>query len=186
MQDIIPIKAWIIGRRCSYDIEGANPLTRQHLDTIMGNKPLALFSLDFHTVWVNTLALELGGILHGASTPAGSEIVMDNGTATGELREPGAYDFVMNKRPERSESEKLSLIKQGLKLANSYGITSIHNMDDEDKRVDRYTLLEASKELTLANRLSTFYYARFKPYGFTPSCQMAKRNTEQLLAFWQS
>ena len=144
-----PLKEWIIGRRCSYDIAGAKPLTRQHLDAIISNKPVALFSLDFHTVWANTLALKIGGILHGASTQAGSEIVMENGTATGELREPGAYDFVTDKRPERSESEKLSLIKQGIQQANSYGITSIHNMDDEDKRVDRYSLLESSKELTL-------------------------------------
>ena len=64
----------------------------------------------------NTVALELGGILHGASMQVGSEIVMDNGIATGELREPGAYDIVMNKRPERSEAEKLSLIKRGFRL----------------------------------------------------------------------
>jgi predicted amidohydrolase YtcJ len=144
-----PHKPWIIGRRCSYDIEGANPLTRHHLDAIVSNKPVALFSLDFHTVWVNTLALELGGILHGKDTQAGSEIVMDNGTATGELREPAAYDLVMDKRPERTESEKVYLIKQGIQLANRYGITTIHNMDDEDKRVDRYVALEASNELTL-------------------------------------
>jgi predicted amidohydrolase YtcJ len=144
-----PDKAWIVGRRCSYDIRGANPLTRQHLDAIVAHKPMALFSLDFHTVWVNTMALELGGILHGARTQAGSEIVMEGDTATGELREPAAYDLVMVKRPERSESEKLSLIKQGIQLANSYGITSIHNMDDEDKGVDRYVQLENSNELSL-------------------------------------
>jgi hypothetical protein len=144
-----PDKSWIVGRRCSYDIAGARPLSRHHLDAILPNKPIALFSLDFHTVWANTLALEIGGILQGRETQPGSEIVMENGLATGELREPGAYDFVIDKRPERSESEHLSLIKQGIQLANSYGITSIHNMDDEDKRVDRYRLLEASKELSL-------------------------------------
>lgn len=145
-----PNKAWIIGRRCSYDIEGAKPLTRQHLDAIESNKPVALFSLDFHTVWANTKALELGGILHGARTQAGSEIVMSSdGIASGELREPAAYNIVLDRRPERSESERLSLIKQGIQLANSYGITSIHNMDDEDKRLHIYDRLESSRDLTL-------------------------------------
>ncbi len=145
-----PDKPWIVGRRCSYDIDGAKPLTRQHLDTIEANKPVALFSLDFHTVWANTKALELGGILHGAKTQAGSEIVMNSdGTASGELREPAAYNLVTDKRPERSDSEKLALIKQGIEIANSYGITSIHNMDDEDKKLDVYSVLESSGNLTL-------------------------------------
>lgn len=142
-------KTWIVGRRCSYDIEGASPLTRHHLDAIISDKPVVLFSLDFHTVWANTLALEIGDVLQGRETPAGSEIVMNNGTATGELREPGAYDYIINKRPQRSESEKRSLIRQGLQLAAGYGITSIHNMDDEDKGIDRYVQLEACGELTL-------------------------------------
>jgi predicted amidohydrolase YtcJ len=145
-----PGKSWIIGRRCSYDVDGAKPLTRQHLDTIEANKPVALFSLDFHTVWANTKALELGGILHGAQTQAGSEIVMNpDGTASGELREPAAYNLVTDKRPERSEHEKLALIKQGINLADSYGITSIHNMDDEDKGFGVYGVLESSGDLTL-------------------------------------
>lgn len=145
-----PSKSWIVGRRCSYDIDGAKPLTRQHLDAIEPNKPVTLFSLDFHTVWANTKALELGGILHGAETRAGSEIVMaSDGMASGELREPAAYNLVTDKRPERSESEKLSLIKQGIRLANSYGITSIHNMDDEDRELEKYSLLESAGELTL-------------------------------------
>ncbi len=145
-----PDKAWLIGRRCSYDIDGAKPLTRQHLDAIEAHKPVALFSLDFHTVWANTKALELGSVLRGATTQAGSEIVMNaDGTASGELREPAAYNLVTDKRPKRSESEILSLMKQGIGLANSYGITSIHNMDDEDKKLERYDLLESAGSLTL-------------------------------------
>jgi predicted amidohydrolase YtcJ len=145
-----PRKKWIVGRRCSYDIDGAKPLTRQLLDAIEPSKPVTLFSLDFHTVWANTKALEIGGILHGAKTQAGSEIVMaSDGTASGELREPAAYNLVTDKRPERSQNEKLSLIKQGIQLANSYGITSVHNMDDEDRELDKYGLLESAGDLNL-------------------------------------
>ncbi len=145
-----PDKSWIVGRRCSYDIDGAKPLTRQHLDAIEATKPVALFSLDFHTVWANTKALELGKVLHGAKTQAGSEILMNSdGMASGELREPAAYNLVTDNRPERSDSEVLSLIKQGIQLANSYGITSIHTMDDEDRNLHKYGVLESSNDLTL-------------------------------------
>jgi predicted amidohydrolase YtcJ len=145
-----PDQPWIVARRCSYDIEGAKPLTRQHLDAIGINKPMALYSLDFHTVWTNTKALELGHIVQGATTQAGSEVVIaPDGTATGELREPAAYNLVMDHRPERSAHEALTLIKRGIKIANAYGITSIHNMDDEDRELNKYAVLESSGDLTL-------------------------------------
>ncbi|MGL4608412.1 MAG: amidohydrolase [Trueperaceae bacterium] len=145
-----PKQAWIIGRRCSYDLDGAKPLTRQHLDAIESERPMVLYSLDVHTVWANTKALELGDILHGAKTQAGSEIVMaSDGTASGELREPAAYNFVTDQRPTKSPEEVLQLYKRGIQLANSYGITSIHNMDDEDRNLAIYDALESVRVLHL-------------------------------------
>jgi predicted amidohydrolase YtcJ len=34
------------------------PLTRQHLDTIVANRPVIIIAYDGHTAWANTLALE--------------------------------------------------------------------------------------------------------------------------------
>ncbi|HQX85935.1 MAG TPA: amidohydrolase family protein, partial [Aestuariivirga sp.] len=42
-------------------------ITRQLLDTIIADRPLALICFDHHTVWANTKALETAGLLHGAS-----------------------------------------------------------------------------------------------------------------------
>ena len=47
---------------------------------------------DHHTVWANTAALTAAGLLHGADTPEGHEVVMGpDGLATGELREFEAF-----------------------------------------------------------------------------------------------
>ena len=71
-------------------------ITRQVLDSIIADRPLALICFYHHTVWANTRALEAGGLLHGASLTPGNEIVMGDGLATGELREAAAFAPLLN------------------------------------------------------------------------------------------
>ena len=59
----------------SYQILG-DPPTRQRLDQVLPDRPFAIHAFDGHTVWANTQALELAGLLHGKSLPPGNEIVM--------------------------------------------------------------------------------------------------------------
>jgi predicted amidohydrolase YtcJ len=67
-------------------------ITRQALDSIISDRPLALYCFDHHTMWANTKALEITGLLRGGALPPGNEIVMGkDGLAAGELREPAAY-----------------------------------------------------------------------------------------------
>ncbi len=71
-------------------------MTRADLDKVCPDLHLAQWATDHHTVWANTIALERAGILHGAETQPGHIIVMGpDGTATGELREFGAYERVI-------------------------------------------------------------------------------------------
>lgn len=125
-------------------------ITRQILDTIIPDRPLALICFDHHTVWANTRALEAGGLLHGASLTPGNEIVMgSDGLATGELREAAAFAPLLgltatggrewlgmvtgeNPVPPATSAERLidqAFMKRGLEYCASLGITSIHNMD---------------------------------------------------------
>lgn len=125
-------------------------ITRQVLDSIIADRPLALICFDHHTVWANTKALEAGGLLHGASLTPGNEIVMgSDGLATGELREAAAFAPLLgltatggrewlgmvtgeNPVPPATAAERLidqNFMKRGLEYCASLGITSIHNMD---------------------------------------------------------
>ncbi len=125
-------------------------ITRQVLDTIIADRPLALICFDHHTVWANTRALEEAGLLHGASLAPGNEIVMgSDGLATGELREAAAFAPILrltatagrewlgmvtggNPVPPATAAERLidqRFMKRGLDYCASLGITSIHNMD---------------------------------------------------------
>lgn len=127
-----------------------SPVTRHDLDAALPDRPFAAMAADHHTVWANTMALVLAGLLHGKEVPEGSEVVMaPDGLAHGELREPGAFGpvlaltalagrdlcgFITGKDPvpPASPNERIldkSIIAKGMKHCASHGITGLHNMD---------------------------------------------------------
>ena len=143
-------------------------ITRQALDAIISDRPLALICFDHHTIWANTKALETTGLLHGASLPPGNEIVMgSDGLATGELREAAAFAPLLeltatggrewlgmvtgeNPVPPASASERLTdqqFMKRGLDYCASLGITSIHNMDGNWYQLELLKALQDNEEL---------------------------------------
>ena len=141
----------IIGEQADYIILGPNePVTRHHLDRIVGDRPLLIYAPDHHTAWANTKALEMAGVLKGRKLGPGNEIVMAaDGLAAGELREGEAINPVRqlsragdrdrlglttggepDPRPTRDQWElDLAVMKKGLAHCASHGITAIHNMD---------------------------------------------------------
>lgn len=143
------------------------PATRQMLDAIIADRPIAMMAPDHHTLWANTAALQACGMLHGSATPPGHEVVMaPDGTATGELREFEAFGPVIVlaglKRinlgiatgeepatpptPAEREQDKAHLLR-GLAHCAAHGITSMVNMDGNRYTLDLLTELEAEGRL---------------------------------------
>jgi hypothetical protein len=168
---------WVCGSHMIYSILPSDePLTRHHLDEILPDIPVALMAYDYHTVWVNTSALKIGGILNGYDPgPTGIVVMGDDNLATGELREAAAYRPVLEhagpwgritseltggKPVVSPRSEDLQMLKKGLAFLAQHGITSVHNMDGNPTQLALYASLEESGELI--TRVSV-------PYGITPS-----------------
>ena len=168
---------WVCGSHMKYSIvPSGEPLTRHHLDAILPDYPVALMAYDYHTLWSNTKALELGGILNGYDPgPTGVVVMGADSLATGELREAAAYCPVLEHagpwgrvtseltsgKPKQSSPETDQLtIKKGLAFLARHGITSVHNMDGNLAQLALYTSLEQSGELGV--RLSF-------AYGVTPT-----------------
>ena len=145
-------------------------VTRQDLDKVLPDRPFAMMGSDHHTVWANTKALELAGILRGAKVPKGAEIVMAaDGTATGELREPGAFRNVLahtrtagrdalgyteasEPNPPPTAAQRASdraILKRGLEYCASYGFTSLHNMDGNFYTLDLLQEIDEAGEFTI-------------------------------------
>ncbi|MFK7752578.1 MAG: amidohydrolase [Sedimentitalea sp.] len=143
-------------------------IDRHGLDQVMPNRPFAVLAADHHTVWANTAALHLAGIASGAKVSAGSQITMGaDGLATGELLEPGAYEYILAKTslggrdmlgmttgadpsppasPQQRVADKNAL-RAGLKHLASFGITTFHNMDGNFYQLELLSELQAEGDL---------------------------------------
>ena len=144
------------------------PITRQLLDEVVADRPFILGCFDHHTMWANTKALVAAGILNGRSLPVGNEIVLDSkGIATGELKEFLAFMPVLELTPTHGrESAGIIMgedpspaptaaqrkadedyMRRGIAYANSFGITSMHNMDGNWYQLELLHALEKRGEL---------------------------------------
>ncbi|MCS6847735.1 MAG: amidohydrolase [Anaerolineae bacterium] len=149
--DAHPEREWLTGRGWQHSLfaHGGRP-ERAALDAVVPDRPVCLVASDGHSAWVNTVALQRAGILHGpANQPSFGAVVMgDDGSATGELRE-AAMDFVRDLIPPLAREEEDALLRQALRACAEYGITSVHNMDGDAQSLAIYRDFEARGELTL-------------------------------------
>jgi predicted amidohydrolase YtcJ len=124
------------------------------IDLVTPDNPVCVNRHDGHMVLVNSVALKLAGISKDTPEPEGGEILKDpqTGEPTGILKD-AAMDLVMRHIPEPSLEEKITATQAALKYANSFGVTSIHDM--------AYTSnFAVYQKLLNQNKLS----ARFKLY----------------------
>lgn len=172
----------LIGNQADYTIiSETESLTRHHLDQILADRPLLLFSPDHHTAWANTTALTRAGILSGKVVGAGNEVVMEaGGFASGELRESEAVSPIMALSPSGNRdrlglttggepepypdtarfAHDLAVMKRGLDHCAKHGITSIHNMDGNLYTLEVLAELDRRGEL-LCRVMVPFHFKNF-------------------------
>lgn len=164
-------------------VSDARTPTRRDLDAACPDRPFAMFAPDHHTIWANTAALKMAGLLNGAETDAGSAIVMgDDGLASGELREPGAYGEILRLTrhggrdmaglvtgadpvPAPTAAERAmdkDVIARGLTHCAAQGITGLHCMDGNRYQLELLSELEAEGRLPCRVR-APFHLKSFDP-----------------------
>ena len=100
--------------------------SRGALDEVTGERPAALWSKDYHSLWLNTAALaRAGGDLevHGGVVERGAD-----GQPTGVLREESAWRF-RERHVTVTEQEWVAATREGLRVANGRGVGAIHDKD---------------------------------------------------------
>ncbi|MDQ2068175.1 amidohydrolase [Xinfangfangia sp. CPCC 101601] len=196
-----PDLALVMAQGAAYEVIGA-PVTRQDLDRIIADRPIAMMSPDHHTVWANTAALRVAGLLHGAEMPAGHVVVMgEDGTATGELREFEAFGPILElggeahlqlgiatgeePSPWPSAAQRAidkDKIAAGLAHCAKHGITSMVNMDG-----NRYTcvlLQELADEGRLTARVKVPFH--MKPHMDLTELERASAMQAEFHSEWVS
>lgn len=121
---------------------------RWALDSVTGDRVAVLDSVDGHTVWANSLALQRAGITRDTADPVGGEIVRDaSGEPTGILRE--SAQRLVDPLIEGPEAEPLRpLLERCQAWLLSVGLTSITDIDGEDARA-AYLAMQADGALRL-------------------------------------
>jgi predicted amidohydrolase YtcJ len=100
--------------------------TREQLDAITGDVPTALMARDYHSLWLNSAAL---GRADGDLAVAGGVVEVDeHGVPTGVLREESAWRF-RDVYIQTPDDEYVEAMRAGVRLANSRGVTCIHDKD---------------------------------------------------------
>nr|WP_281358848.1 amidohydrolase [Flexivirga aerilata] len=147
--DTMPDGAWIFGGRWDSN-KWQVPVqpTAADLDQVSNGHPIALSSIDGHTMWANTEALRLAGITADWADPPGGEAVRDaDGNPTGILREEAQGPIEsLYEGPASGDLASLLLLAQDELL--SVGLTSVTDLNGEDARA-AYLRLKAEGNLKI-------------------------------------
>ena len=104
----------------------ASEPTKEALDAVTGEVPVALMSKDYHSLWVNSAALaHTDGELQ---VPGGVVERDERGEPTGVLREECAWHF-RDTYVRPTEDEMVEACREGIPLALSRGVVSVHDKD---------------------------------------------------------
>lgn len=152
-----PEGRWILGG--TWDEQRWSPPqlpTKELIDRVTKDNPVAIGRYDGHMYLANSLALKLAHITAKTPNPPGGEIGRDaHGNPTGILKD-AAKDLVEAVIPPLSHEQKLGAARSALALARRVGVTSVQEMANSNEDLSRN--LEVYKELEEKGELSARIY----------------------------
>ena len=151
---------WITGSRYDHTLWGEEWPTRFDLDKVAPDNPVRLGRASGHSVWVNSLALELSGITKDTENPAAGEVQKDpnTGEPTGILLETAASLVRSgggrrgggqgNTTPEQRRQRQKDDLVNGFRHAAQLGVTTVQTSSSTGE-MDVVRELKEEGKLTL-------------------------------------
>jgi predicted amidohydrolase YtcJ len=120
--------------------------TKEDLDAVTGDVPVALMAKDYHSLWLNSAALALA---NGDLQVRGGIVERDEqGEPTGVLREECAWHF-RDTYARPAEDELVAACRTGVRLASARGVTAVHDKDGWLGALAVFQRLRAEEALTV-------------------------------------
>lgn len=143
-----PGSAWVTGRGWQLGVFPEAHPKREQLDAVVPDRPAFFMAADGHSAWVNSRALAAAGVTAATPDPPGGRIERDPATnePTGTLRET-AVIAVRRLVPPPSAAEIRAGIVRAIALANSFGITSVHDANVAEPLLEPYLALDRENAL---------------------------------------
>lgn len=139
-----PENSWLTGGGWNPNFMGLP--TKESLDSVSTEIPIALESNDYHTLWCNSKALELGGITKEATLANPKEIPLnENGEILGVIYEKSRQPLIEKFYQPKLKNYRKAL-KEGFQKYHKFGITSIHACEGQDE-LDIYNEMKSKGEL---------------------------------------
>jgi predicted amidohydrolase YtcJ len=138
---------WLRGRGWrSADWSPTVEPTRHELDEVTGSVPTILTARDSHSCWLNSAALAFAD--GDLAVPGGIVEVDERGEPTGVLREESCWHF-RDRWAAATLDEMVEASQAGMRLANSRGVTAIHDKDGWLGAFEVFQRLDAEGSLSL-------------------------------------
>ncbi|WP_313115133.1 amidohydrolase [Aequorivita sediminis] len=139
---------YIIGRGWDQnDWEDKNFPTKEKLDSLFPDTPVALRRIDGHALLVNSKALKLAGITAKTKLPGG-EVILENGQPTGVLVD-SPMELVFKTYPEITKEVSTEALLDAEKEALKYGLTTVDDAGLDRKIIELIDTLQKQGEFKL-------------------------------------
>lgn len=153
-----PEASWVLGASYDSSLAPEGLFDARRLDAAVPDRPVALRAWDYHTMWVNTRALELAGITAEMTDPPLGEIPhRPDGSVLGTLREWGAVDLITAVATPWPMEAKLRSLERAAQAYAALGVTWVQDAWVEPDTLDVY--LEAARTDRLPIRFNLALYA---------------------------
>jgi len=121
---------WLLGMGWNHN-DWPNPVlpSRRDLDAVAPHLPVVLHSKDFHSVWVNTRALQAAGVGSDTPVPEGGRILRDGEGAPSGILSENAVGLITDAMPEPDDDQYRAATERALRRSAQRGITAIHNCE---------------------------------------------------------
>jgi predicted amidohydrolase YtcJ len=145
-----PDQPWILGGGWYNPVfaETDGPLAAD-LDAVVADRPVFLMNTDTHAAWVNTKALEAGGITASTPDPWDGYVVRSrDGSPTGCLQEGAAYSFWSGVVPRPGVDDWKAALRVAQRELHALGITGWQDAWVGPDVLRAYRRLDDAGELT--------------------------------------
>jgi len=144
-----PDRDWVKGHGWYSGIFGEHNLTRQVLDAVVPDRPVLLYSSDYHSAAMNTKACEKVGLDRSVKDPENGRFAREpSGTPTGMLHEL-AIEWAKDRMPETPDSDREAGVRFGQALCNRNGFTGVLDALVTERHLRIYRAVEKSTGLTV-------------------------------------
>jgi predicted amidohydrolase YtcJ len=146
---------WAVGGAYDRSIVEGGVFLAEWLDEVSADRPVVLHASDHHTLWANSAAMRLAGVLETAPAVSVGSIDVDaSGRPTGVFRETEAKELITKVIPALSIQDEVRALVWAQQELASLGIAAVQDAWMDTGMVDAYLAAAKTEKLLIKTNLA--------------------------------